>query len=69
MYGITEAVYHAWLTARGIKLKPVRNILVSEAGIIYREQYWNPTAVNSICSLASISRSTTLRSTPVGRVD
>lgn len=45
MYGITEAVYHAWLKARGIQLKAVRNISRSEAVIIYREQYWNPTAV------------------------
>jgi len=45
MYGITEAVYHAWLKKRGISLKPVRNISMSEAIIIYREQYWNPTAV------------------------
>lgn len=45
MYGVTEAVYHSWLKGRGLKLKPVRNISLSEALIIYREQYWNPTAV------------------------
>lgn len=45
MYGITEAVYHAWLKARGLALKPVRNISMSEALQIYREQYWNPTVV------------------------
>ncbi|MGQ8632310.1 glycoside hydrolase family 108 protein, partial [Agrobacterium sp. DKPNP3] len=45
MYGVTEAVYHAWLKKRGLKEKPVRNISISEALIIYREQYWNPTAV------------------------
>ena len=40
MYGITEAVYHAWLKVRGLPLKPVRNISQSEAKAIYREQYW-----------------------------
>lgn len=44
MYGITEAVYHAWLKGRGLKLKPVGNISLSEAKLIYREQYWRPTA-------------------------
>lgn len=44
MYGITEAVYHAWLKGRGLTVKPVRNISLSEAKLIYREQYWRPTA-------------------------
>jgi len=44
MYGITEAVYHAWLKVRGLPIKPVRNISYSEALLIYREQYWKPTA-------------------------
>lgn len=45
MYGITEAVYHAWLKVRGLPLRPVRSISLSEARSIYREQYWKPTAV------------------------
>lgn len=44
MYGITEAVYHAWLKARSMKLRPVRSISLSEAKLIYREEYWKPTA-------------------------
>lgn len=44
MYGITEAVYHAWLKGRGLAIKPVRSISLSEAKLIYREQYWRPTA-------------------------
>ncbi|PLK69876.1 secretion activator protein [Rhizobium sp. TH135] len=44
MYGITEAVYQAWLKGCGLKVKPVRNISLSEAKLIYREQYWRPTA-------------------------
>ena len=44
MYGITEVVYHAWLRSRGMKLRPVRNISLSEAKLIYREEYWKPTA-------------------------
>lgn len=44
MYGITEAVYHAWLKVRGLPLRPVRNISYKEALSIYREQYWKPTA-------------------------
>lgn len=44
MYGITEAVFHAWLKVRGLPLRPVRSITKSEALSIYREQYWKPTA-------------------------
>ena len=44
MYGVTEAVYHAWLRKRGLPIKPVRNISRGEALLIYREQYWRPTA-------------------------
>lgn len=45
MYGVTEAVYHAWLKAQGKKAKPVRNITKDEALAIYRQNYWRPTAV------------------------
>lgn len=45
MYGITEAVYHAWLKSQGKALKPVRNITMAEAKQIYRTNYWN--AVNA----------------------
>lgn len=44
MYGITEAVYHAWLRMKGRATTPVRNITMAEALEIYRDQYWNPTA-------------------------
>lgn len=44
MYGITEAVYHAWLRAKGRATKPVRNITRAEALEIYRANYWAPTA-------------------------
>jgi len=40
MYGITEAVYHAWLKAQGRSAKPVRNITLTEALAIYRKNYW-----------------------------
>lgn len=40
MYGITEAVFHAWLKAQGLALRPVRSITMAEALAIYREQYW-----------------------------
>ncbi len=44
MYGVTEAVYHAWLKKHGKAIKPVRNITMGEALEIYRAQYWEPTA-------------------------
>lgn len=45
MYGVTEAVYHAWLRTKGRATRPVRNITMAEALEIYRDRYWNPTAV------------------------
>jgi len=45
MYGITDAVYRDWLRKRGQPVKSVRYISMTEAMLIYREQYWNPTAV------------------------
>lgn len=44
MYGITEAVYHAWLRNKGQANKPVRNITRKDALEIYRTNYWQPTA-------------------------
>lgn len=44
MYGVTEAVYHAWLRGKGRSPRPVRNITRAEALEIYRQQYWQPTA-------------------------
>ena len=44
MYGITEAVYHAWLRTKGRATRPVRGITKAEALEIYRDRYWNPTA-------------------------
>ena len=40
MYGITEAVYHAWLKRRGLPERSVRLITREEALKIYREEYW-----------------------------
>lgn len=45
MYGVTEAVYHAWLRGKGRASKPVRDITMTEALEIYRDRYWLPTAV------------------------
>lgn len=42
MYGVTEAVYHAWLRQHGKPLRPVRQITAAEAEQIYFEQYWVP---------------------------
>lgn len=44
MYGVTEAVYHAWLRSKGRATKPVRNISRADALSIYRDKYWKPTA-------------------------
>ena len=42
MYGITEAVYHAWLAAGGDNPRPVRQITRTEAEAIYHDNYWLP---------------------------
>lgn len=40
MYGVTEAVFHAWLKAKGRPIRPVRSITLEEAREIYRSNYW-----------------------------
>ncbi len=44
MYGVTEAVFHAWLKRQGAPVRPVRSITKAEALEIYRAEYWQPTA-------------------------
>jgi lysozyme family protein len=41
MYGVTEAVYHAWLRAQGLPTKPVRGITKAEALALYKSEYWH----------------------------
>jgi lysozyme family protein len=41
MYGVTEAVFHAWLKAQGKPLRAVRTITRAEALAIYRKNYWD----------------------------
>lgn len=45
MYGITEAVYHAWLKSQGKAKRSVRYITKAEAKKIFRANYWD--AVNA----------------------
>lgn len=40
MYGVTEAVYHAWLKSQGRPLRPVRSITRQEALELYFDEYW-----------------------------
>lgn len=40
MYGITEAVYHAWLKKQGLPARQVRLITREDALKIYRAEYW-----------------------------
>lgn len=40
MYGITEAVYHDWLSRKKLPKKPVKNITMAEAEEIYYFDYW-----------------------------
>ena len=42
MYGITGAVYHAWLTKQRRPIRPVRAIDMAEAEQIYFDEYWLP---------------------------
>ena len=50
MYGVTEAVYHAWLRQQGKPLRPVRQITLAEAEQIYFEQYWVPSGGPSLAA-------------------
>nr|WP_070959234.1 glycosyl hydrolase 108 family protein [Hyphomonas sp. Mor2] len=38
--GVTEGVYHAWLTSQDLPLKPVQELTRAEAAAIYLENYW-----------------------------
>jgi lysozyme family protein len=40
MFGVTEAVYHDWLSDNGKPKKAVRGITMTEAMEIYFERYW-----------------------------
>jgi len=40
MYGVTEAVYRAWLKKHGKAPKPVRQITIEEAERLFYEEYW-----------------------------
>lgn len=42
MYGVTEAVFHAWLRKAGKPVRAVRRITMAEAEQIYFEEYWVP---------------------------
>lgn len=42
MYGVTEAVFHAWLRRSGKPIRPVRSITMAEAETIYFDEYWKP---------------------------
>jgi lysozyme family protein len=41
MYGVTEAVFHAWLRKNKQPIRPVRSIKMPEALAIYKEEYWH----------------------------
>ncbi|WP_258571231.1 glycosyl hydrolase 108 family protein [Flavimaribacter sediminis] len=43
MYGVTEAT--AWLAKRKLPMKPVSKITYAEALRLYRDEYWQPTAI------------------------
>jgi len=45
MYGVTEATYHAWLAKRKLSAKPLKTITYAEALRLYKDEYWQPTAV------------------------
>ena len=40
MKGVTEAVYHKWLTDQGMPKKPVKQIDEDELNTIYYKNYW-----------------------------
>jgi len=50
MYGVTEAVYHAWLREQGKQPRPVRNIPMAEALAIYKSNYWYAAKCNSLAA-------------------
>jgi lysozyme family protein len=48
MYGVTEAVYHAWLREQGKPARPVRNISMAEALALYKSNYWYAAKCNTL---------------------
>lgn len=48
MYGVTEAVYHAWFREQGKQPRPVRSISMSEALAIYKSNYWYAAKCNTL---------------------
>lgn len=40
MYGVTEAVFHAWLRKHKKPIRPVKSITISEARSLYYDEYW-----------------------------
>lgn len=50
MYGVTEAVYHAWLREQGKPARPVRNISMAEALAIYKSNYWYAAKCDSLAA-------------------
>ena len=42
MFGVTQATYDAWCRHKGWPLAPVRDLKMTEAMNIYRENYWTP---------------------------
>jgi lysozyme family protein len=41
-YGVTEKVFHAWLTRRWQPIRPVQEITQDEVAAIYWRSYWSP---------------------------
>jgi lysozyme family protein len=50
MYGVTEAVYHAWLREQGKPPRPVRGISMAEALALYKSNYWYAAKCNSLAA-------------------
>lgn len=55
MYGVTEAVYHAWLKKNNKPKKDVRYITHAEADAIYLQEYWNPSNCENLAAGVDLS--------------
>ncbi len=48
MYGVTEAVFHAWLRRNGLPIRPVSSIKRAEALAIFKSEYWSRVKAESL---------------------
>lgn len=67
MYGVTQAVFSAWLKANGKPNRSVRTITIDEAESIYFNQYWTPMNGETLAAGVDLSAYDAAVNSGVGR--